>query len=394
MSKISRHAIDWKTLLAPLAICLYVLVYALPLQFDLALLLLALMGGAAAAWGQSRSRGTSTLLHRAVYFFLAVKVLTTVASSDIPRSATLGLAVLPGLALFFLIADYCVEQRLRDLFLAHALLALGLGLAVLTLLAHLHWVVKPGYENWMAQLGSPILLVSNDAIYLALLAPMCLALLLANASVGRKVVAGGALLLVSVLAALLQSRMMAGVLIVAVSVMMLLIRPRLAAWSIPAASLLIIVFDAARGFPLLARFSQLHVSGQSPLWDARVPIWQTAWQMFLAHPLLGHGPHTFSYVSVDKIQVSWAHNLFLETLAEQGLLGFSALLALLGSMLWIAAANYRAASGERRICAAANLTIILGLVFGAMFEISFVRQWVNELFFFAAGVAALQQAEA
>ena len=106
-----------------------------------------------------------------------------------------------------------------------------------------------------------------------------------------------------------------------------------------AAVVVIMLLDAARGWPLTARFALLwgtgeagH-SGMTGLWDARLPIWSHAWQTFLQHPLMGQGPHTFSYTSVDGIQVSWAHNLYLETLAEQGILGLAALLTLLGGML-------------------------------------------------------------
>lgn len=80
----------------------------------------------------------------------------------------------------------------------------------------------------------------------------------------------------------------------------------------------------------------------------RYDLWSVAWRMFLDHPLLGVGPGHYrslfpSYHPglLDGQYWGSAHNLFLHYLAERGLLGFAALLAVFGALLWRA---------WRRIC--------------------------------------------
>lgn len=64
---------------------------------------------------------------------------------------------------------------------------------------------------------------------------------------------------------------------------------------------------------------------------SRPLFWAVAWQDFLAHPLTGSGPRTYPYAYVAHVPETrgWvsphAHNLFLNTLAEEGALGLLAL---------------------------------------------------------------------
>ena len=93
--------------------------------------------------------------------------------------------------------------------------------------------------------------------------------------------------------------------------------------SLLAVMILAVAVDAWQGFPLAGRFLD------GPLLENRVYLWDRAWLLFKRSPWLGHGLHTFSLNAV----LPWPHNLFLETLAEQGILGLTSLCALLGSLL-------------------------------------------------------------
>jgi O-antigen ligase len=166
----------------------------------------------------------------------------------------------------------------------------------------------------------------------------------------------------------------------------LLLRPRLAlpfGLVVVAATLLM---DGALGSPLLAKFAQLWDGESGRLWDARLPIWSAAWTSFLSAPLLGHGLHTFDYTSVDSINARWAHNLYLETLAEQGILGIAALGCLLYCGL-SAARNLRRAQGaETRILGCGALAALAGFCFASLIELSFLREWVVIVLFALLGV--------
>jgi tetratricopeptide (TPR) repeat protein len=69
----------------------------------------------------------------------------------------------------------------------------------------------------------------------------------------------------------------------------------------------------------------------------RFELWEAAWDEFRDHPLVGAGPGTYeqywnSHRPIPHI-VRDAHNLYLETLAELGVVGFAFLLVVLGAPL-------------------------------------------------------------
>lgn len=66
----------------------------------------------------------------------------------------------------------------------------------------------------------------------------------------------------------------------------------------------------------------------------RIVMWKFAWELFRGHPLLGIGP--FQYLSSSmhtRAQAITAHNYYVTILAEQGLLGLFAYLAMVGAVL-------------------------------------------------------------
>jgi hypothetical protein len=72
--------------------------------------------------------------------------------------------------------------------------------------------------------------------------------------------------------------------------------------------------------------------------NGRVIFWKSAWHDFTAHPVVGSGGGTFArYWLAHRpvhIQVQNAHSLYLETLAELGVIGLLIVLAALLAPLW------------------------------------------------------------
>ncbi|MDA8217729.1 MAG: O-antigen ligase family protein [Dehalococcoidales bacterium] len=70
----------------------------------------------------------------------------------------------------------------------------------------------------------------------------------------------------------------------------------------------------------------------------RMAVWQAAWGMFEAHPFLGVGPGNYPTAYADFAMPGWnqamghAHNLYLNLLAETGVVGLGAFL-----VFWVAA---------------------------------------------------------
>ena len=74
----------------------------------------------------------------------------------------------------------------------------------------------------------------------------------------------------------------------------------------------------------------------------RLFMWDTGWKMFVSQPVFGHGINTFmsnyqSYAPDHSALPAYAHNCFLQTMAEIGLVGFVAFLGFLvslGKLCW------------------------------------------------------------
>ena len=108
---------------------------------------------------------------------------------------------------------------------------------------------------------------------------------------------------------------------------------------------------------------------------SRMGAWVVAWRMFREHPLLGMGPQTFvdHYlawlpstlpfgIAPDVDFIPWAHNLYLEVLAERGLLGFAVMAVGLTLAWWYATRPVRAAMAA---------ILVMGLL-----DLTFLKPWV------------------
>jgi O-antigen ligase len=133
--------------------------------------------------------------------------------------------------------------------------------------------------------------------------------------------------------------------------------------------------------------------------EGRIAYWIVAWRMFLAAPLLGQGPGTFSllylpyrqeaivppYVVEDPRLPPHPHNLILEVLAEQGLVGAIALFSLL---LVAAGKLVRRARlpGQQQVVRTISVSASL-LFFCGLADLSLWREWVNLYFWLLYGLA-------
>jgi O-antigen ligase len=137
----------------------------------------------------------------------------------------------------------------------------------------------------------------------------------------------------------------------------------------------------------------------------RLGLWASAWAMFMDAKLLGHGAQSFGRLHraylpdwsprFPERRVLWAHSLFLETLAEQGVIGLIALsILLLHPVPTSCLVVMKSGRGPRL-----SLNIVLGLAglagfcVAAALELTFIRRWIPIVMFAVIGFAAkaLQQ---
>jgi len=120
--------------------------------------------------------------------------------------------------------------------------------------------------------------------------------------------------------------------------------------------------------------------GSNPQLD-RLALWDVAWRAFRDHPVLGVGPGNYRtvfprYFSGEiATQRVWgsAHSLYLHQLAERGLLGLAALLALFAAMLARAWQRVRALPNAWNLWALGTMAAFLVM---NLTEISFQNELV------------------
>ncbi|MER3479069.1 MAG: hypothetical protein C4327_00900 [Meiothermus sp.] len=115
------------------------------------------------------------------------------------------------------------------------------------------------------------------------------------------------------------------------------------AWKLAAATLVVLAIDLGLflgGQERLGRFMTITDLNAAST-QSRLQIWQVAWQAFKEHPLTGIGANRFGLYYLEhrppdalEPTAPHAHNLFLNLLAETGLLGMSAFLILWGAIVW------------------------------------------------------------
>ncbi|MDO8357091.1 MAG: O-antigen ligase family protein [Nitrospirota bacterium] len=123
-------------------------------------------------------------------------------------------------------------------------------------------------------------------------------------------------------------------------------------------------------YRMLDRFYALSSAdrGMSSGASGRVTAWKWTWELFVHNPVLGVGFRAHEYLLKAD---SSAHNGYLATLAEVGLLGFLAVAYLITrgmSLLW---------AGSREIGAGFSQSILFGLCVGYLLLAVFERYLIN-----------------
>ena len=118
----------------------------------------------------------------------------------------------------------------------------------------------------------------------------------------------------------------------------------------------------------------------------RMAHWQAAWAMAMDHPLIGVGPGNYEFYYAHYYIAGWpaalghAHNIYLNTFAEEGILGLGALL------LFLATVFRRAVLGFRRLPpAAAQQRALLLASLGAMTAFS-IHNMFDNMFVHGIGI--------
>ncbi len=362
----------------PAVVCGYFMLSALPFQADYALLILA--GATIPLAVLARPPGPVQTSHfdLAIILWLLVQAIAVWFSADPKASVRLSAPLIPAILIYYLMSRQIRRLgSLRRVYLCLSALALALAAALLWTAWRFPWTST---YRWAARLGSPMIVVPNDFTFVALVMPLSGLYLAPGYGRAKRIVAGLSIAIGLGAITVLRSRISLLTAFVSLTSFAALKRPRLALVAMIGVLLIFGATDAALDFTLLSKFA--HLDNDEGL-TGRISLWSTAWALFLQSPWTGHGPHTFVFE-----RVRWVHNLYLEALAEQGIAGFLALLLLLGYGLRCAWRVARSGSEESAHLGGATFAALAGFCFAALFELTFLRQWVPLVLFALLGVLA------
>jgi tetratricopeptide (TPR) repeat protein len=122
----------------------------------------------------------------------------------------------------------------------------------------------------------------------------------------------------------------------------------------------------------------------------RDEFWRVALDAFGEEPLVGHGAGTYSF-SWDQLRsipmpVHDAHSLYLEALAELGIVGGLLTLGTVLALLWVGFTAWRAARGAQRELYAALLAAAVAFAVGAATDWFWEIAAMGAIFFLATGI--------
>lgn len=370
---------------AQAAVWFYLLTFALPLPLDIGLFVLAALGGWAALTTVPQfPAGTFAAL---LPLALAIG-MGNLISPDHDRSLHLSLVLIPACAVYLLICGYFGFRELAGLCLILTLIVGSLGGWLLTV-AISHPANLP--QEWIRQSHLTAFKAPNDIVLFQILLPFMLALLKFQPRFSPPSwIALTAIAISVVLAVIYRSRL--AVLIAATSSVAFFALQRETKYLLQTVLILtlaIVLTDAAFGFALLRKFAHA--------WTSRLPLWLAAWRMFLQSPWIGHGigsyalryqdyldlTHLPAWIAFDPRLTPWAHNLYLEILAELGILGILSVVVLL--WLPLQARPRHLQNSQAKILACAAKAALFAFCLSGFFELSLWRQWAGLTFLLIIG---------
>jgi O-antigen ligase len=159
---------------------------------------------------------------------------------------------------------------------------------------------------------------------------------------------------------------------------------------------LVLVLAFLAGLMLMASVETFHARRYD---HERVLLWTAAWQMFLDHPVTGVGLLHFNdaymahYLSplAKEPNLPHPHNLFLDFLAETGLVGFSAYMLLVLGQVVIAFRFTQNGTGNLRQLTLPDMFIlsVAGMLGHGMVDVLATTRDQMLLYFFLWGVVCL-----
>jgi len=387
----ARTTIPWSEAAALSGCCAYLLLFALPIGWDLPLAMLAVVALFSDTNTHWDVHGPGKYITAGLVLLIGATLASTMMSSNLRQSALGSAPMLPAILLYWI-----VRYRLRASHARALLLSLLALAAIVSLSIMVAWYVGTSQRPhvWIHAL-SRIVSVPNDTLILAVLSPVAVAILFSETNKVLRAAAILTLLLAVIAIVLARSRLAIITLFVAQFVTLVAARRFPLRWLL-ATAVAACAADAISGLGLLHKFTDTTS-------ESRIALWWAATAMFLDAPVLGQGPNMFGGLRMAFVTtfqetnrfgiepgfVAWPHNVYLELLAERGIFAFAgfctALLVALNAA-WVLCRN---ASGDVRTTAIGSFGALATITFAGIAELSLLHLWVPVIAFTFFGLVAM-----
>lgn len=332
---------------------------------------------------EGRYRG----LEMASALLFASALLSTVFSYNPRDSVEAGVVLFPGLLMAYILVQILQSH---SHVVAWGVIAMVFTASVVSLAM---FAGSPGADaGQVFQAGkTPALVVPNDMVLGVIFSPLILHSIITERRVVLKLMAFGVMLALLVSLYYVKSRIC---LLTAFVVFGLYLRHYFQRYFIRgflAAIVAVIVVDRLFSLNIAQDFAL--ISEES----TRLAIWYAGLDSVRQHPIVGFGPSQFyiayeqvissaslpDWLVLDPRGVPWAHNIFLEALAERGVLGLGVFVFLLVHIHNRLYASVRQMENAEHSLSFAIYVAFLAFLFAGLFELTLQRIWVaNALFIF------------
>ena len=387
----ARASMRWGEAAALSGCCAYLLLFSLPLAWDVALVTLALAAVVSGTDGGWDSRGPGTYVTAGVMLLVAATIVSTTGASNVRQSALGSAPMLPATLLFWMVRYRLSASCTRALLLSLVALAALISACIMFV-----WCIDASHNPHLWIHGiSRIVTVPNDTLVLAVLSPVSLAVFFCDRNPTWRAGAMLTLLLCTIAIVLAQSRMAILTMVGAQLVTLAVLRRFNVRWLL-AMAVAAFAADAICGFSLLHKFADARS-------ESRIALWWAAGAMFLDAPVLGQGPNSFGalrlaflasypetkWFGIEQGYVPWPHNLYLELLAERGAFALAGFGGALVVALNAARVLCRDDSRDVRTAAACSFGVLASIAFAGMAELSMLHLWVPVITLTFLGLVAM-----
>ncbi len=372
--------------IAIVGVFFYLLSLNFPIFLNFALIFIGISGVLLAVYGyRNQFIGSRWHLFLPIGIFIFLSFLSITISLYPQRSLFLTLPLIPALLIYILIIEVFHINHIRFIYIILSIVSLIICIDLLQVV-FTHTTLSP--SDLIIAAKHPLLVVPNDLIFLSLITPLSLTLFYQKPSSLIGTLAILSILLTIAVIILFQSRGGLLILLISMGIVAGTLWPK--RWIVVVSILLVVIII---GVDLTQNFSLFHKFTSS--WNARLLPWLIAWDMFMDAPLLGNGIHTFGVlyetykqtidlpvgITIDTRTMAWAHNFYLETLAEQGIVGMVSLGIVLSHGLLLSWQIRTNKQQDIRIMNVGALASLLSFCLASIFEISLIRYWCVTILF-------------